>query len=157
MSLPAQVDVNPTKTVVCFNLFGAPMAVLLEEVREVLEVPVCTRLPRVQRWVKGVANVHGNLIPIVDFANFLGGRLQAAPKYQRVMIVEFGGISAGLIVDQVLGMKHFRVDTFSENREMVVPEITPYVPGTFFHDDEHWALFRPEALFRDEGFLNVAA
>lgn len=157
--LPAQIDLTPTRTVVCFRLLGLDVgiAVLLEEVNELFEVPHCTRLPRVKSWVKGVANVRGKLTPIVDFAGFLGSRLQAPPKRQRVILVERDNFVAGLIVDEVHGMKHFRVDAYSENRDAIPPPLTPYVPGTFLSDGEAWALLRPDALFESSQFLDVAA
>lgn len=155
--LPAQLDITPTRTVVCFRILGAGVAVLLEEMNELLEVPHCTRLPRVKPWVKGVANVRGQLTPIVDFAGFLGGRLTSAPKRQRVILVEREEISAGLIVDEVVGMKHFRVDSYSEEREGILPPMSPFVPGTFQAEGETWALFRPDALFSNSDFLEVAA
>ena len=155
--LPAQIDLTPSRTVVCFRLLGVGIAVLLEEMNELLEVPHCTRLPRVKPWVKGVANVRGKLTPIIDFAVFLGGRLTAAPKRQRVLLVERQEIAAGLIVDEVIGMKHFRVDTYSEERASVPPPLSPFVPGTFLNDGERWVLFRPDALFSNHDFLEVAA
>jgi twitching motility protein PilI len=156
-SLPAQIDVTPTRTVVCFHLLGSPVAILLDEMNELFEVPHCTRLPRVKPWVRGVANVRGKLTPIIDFASFLGGRLQTAPKRQRVLLIERDGIAAGLIVDDVVGMKHFRVDAYSERRDVVPPRLARFVPGTFLNDGEYWALFRPEALFGHGDFLDVAA
>ena len=155
--LPAQQDITPTRTVVCFRILGVGVAVLLEEMNELLEVPHCTRLPRVKPWVKGVANVRGKLTPIIDFAGFLGGRLTSAPKRQRVILVERDDISAGLIVDEVLGMKHFRVDAYSEERAGIPPPMSPFVPGLFFTDGEAWMLFRPDALFSNNDFLEVAA
>ena len=156
-SLPAQIDVTPTRTVVCFHLLGSPVAILLDEMSELFEVPHCTRLPRVKPWVRGVANVRGKLTPIIDFASFLGGRLQTAPKRQRVLLIERDGIAAGLIVDDVVGMKHFRVDAYSERRDVVPPRLARFVPGTFLNDGEYWALFRTEALFSHGEFLDVAA
>lgn len=155
--LPAQIDLTPTRTVVCFRLLGVGVAVLLEEMNELLEVPHCTRLPRVKPWVKGVANVRGKLTPIIDFAGFLGSRLTAPPKRQRVLLVERDDIAAGLIVDEVVGMKHFRVDAFTDGRDFIPPPLSPFVPGTFLNDGERWVLFRPEALFSNNDFLEVAA
>src|SRR5690606_18086262 len=155
--LPAQLDLTPTRTVVCFRILGTGVAVLLEEMNELFEVPHCTRLPRVKPWVKGVANVRGKLTPIIDFAGFLGSRLTAAPKRQRVLLVERDEIAAGLIVDEVVGMKHFRVDAYSEDRDAIPPPLSPFVPGTFLSDGERWVLFRPDALFSNNEFLEVAA
>jgi len=155
--LPAQLDLTPIRTVVCFRLLGFGVAVLLEEMNELLEVPHCTRLPRVKPWVKGVANVRGRLMPIIDFAGFLGGRLTASPKRQRVLLVERDEVAVGLIVDEVLGMKHFRVDSYSESRTDIPPPLSPFVPGIFFNEGENWALLRPNALFSSSEFLDVAA
>ena len=155
--LPAQIDLTPTRTVVCFRILGTGVAVLLEEMNELLEVPHCTRLPRVKPWVKGVANVRGKLTPIVDFAGFLGSRLISAPKRQRVLMIERDDISAGLVVDEVVGMKHFRVDEYSDDRADVPPPLSPFVPGSFLCDGERWMLFRPDALFSNNDFLEVAA
>lgn len=155
--LPAQIDTTPTRTLVCFRILGVGVAVLLEEMNELLEVPHCTRLPRVRSWVKGVANVRGKLTPIIDFAGYLGSHLTAPPKRQRVLLVEREEMSAGLIVDEVLGMRHFRVDAYSDNRERVPPPLSPFVPGTFESGDECWLLFRPDALFSSKDFLEVAA
>lgn len=156
-NLPAQVSTTPTRTVVCFHVLGCPVAILLEEINELFEVPHCTRLPRVKPWVRGVANVRGKLTPVIDFASFLGGRLQAPPKRQRVLLVERDGIAAGLIVDDVVGMRHLRVDSYTDRRDVVPPSLARFVPGAFFGDGEFWALFRPEALFGFEEFLEVAA
>ncbi|MCK9505217.1 MAG: chemotaxis protein CheW [Porticoccaceae bacterium] len=156
-ALPAQIDLTPVRTVVCFRILGVGVAVLLEEMNELLEVPHCTRLPRVKSWVKGVANVRGKLTPIIDFAGFLGSRLTAPPKRQRVLLVERETVAAGLIVDEVVGMKHFRVDAYSEDRTLIPPPLSAFVPGTFLNDGERWVLFRPDALFSNNEFLEVAA
>ncbi len=95
-SLPAQIDITPTRTLICFEVLGVALALFIEEMQELLEVPGCTRLPRVRPWVKGVANVRGKLVPVVDFARFLGGNLTAPPRQQRVLLVERKGVAAGL-------------------------------------------------------------
>lgn len=156
-SLPAQTGATPTRTAVCFRLQGGPVAILLDELGELLEVPRCTRLPGVKSWVRGIANVRGRLIPLIDFAAFLGERPQAPDNRQRVLLIERDGVAAGLVVDEVVGMKHFRVDSYSEERETVPPGLARFVPGTFVDNGEHWPLFRPEALFGHQDFLDVAA
>ncbi|MCV6605293.1 MAG: chemotaxis protein CheW, partial [Porticoccaceae bacterium] len=78
--LPSEDQVVPTVSVVCFALQGQQFAVPFSDIVELLEVPACTRLPRVQNWVRGVANVRGRLLPIIDLAEFVGARLSTAPR-----------------------------------------------------------------------------
>lgn len=155
--LPAQAARSPSRTVVCFHVMGCPVAVLLDELSELLEVPVCTRLPRVKPWVRGVANVRGRLTPIIDFAAFLGGELQTTPKRQRVLLVEHSNVVAGLVVDDLVGMRHFRVESYRERRDAVPPALARFVSGTFFEDSTLWAVLRPDALLNFDEFLDVAA
>src|ERR1700758_2644588 len=43
------------------------------ESREVLGVPAAmTRVPGAKGWIKGIANVRGQLLPIIDLRQFLG-------------------------------------------------------------------------------------
>lgn len=155
--LPAEKEISETQTVVCFSLMGENLAIALEELAELLEVQNCTRLPRVKRWVKGVANVRGRLLPVMDLADFLGGRLQTAPKLQRVIVVEFGNVYVGLTVDRVYGMRRMKVEDYRKNFSDVPKEMAPYVEGGFKDGDEHWLLMRPARLLQDKQFLQVAA
>ena len=155
--LPAQVDVAPTRAVVCFSLLGVNLAVALDEVAELLELPHTTRLPRVKSWIKGVANVRGRLLPVVNFAEFLGGGVTTPPKQQRVVVLEMHDVFVGLVVDRVYAMRHFRLDNYSQAVQGAPEVLSPYLGGSFHHEDEDWLLFRPSLLIQDPQFMAVAA
>ena len=153
--LPAEQAV-PTVSVVCFSLHGQQFAVPFSDIVELLEVPVCTRLPRVQDWVRGVANVRGRLLPVIDLAEFVGTSLTTAPKQQRVLVMDMHGIFAGLLVDEVLGMRHFPVDSFVDEMEGS-GAIAAYLEGGYRDGDKVWGIFRPVRLVGDVRFLSVTA
>lgn len=111
--LPSQIDTQPHWSGIGFELLGRHFVAPMGEVSEMLEVPYYTRLPGVKPWVKGVANVRGRLLPVCDLAVFLGGRIQAPRKQQRILVLENQDLYTGLLVDRVLGMQHFPVDTYS--------------------------------------------
>ena len=155
--LPAQVDVAPTKAVVCFSLLGTNIAVALDEVAELLEMPQTTRLPRVKGWIKGVSNVRGRLLPVIDFASFLGGVISTPPKQQRVIVIEIQDVFVGLAVDTVYAMRHFRLDSYSQSAQSSPAALHPYLEGSFKYEGEDWYLFRPARLIQDPQFMAVAA
>lgn len=157
-ALPAGKEVSEVRTLVCFSLLGQNLAIALEEMAELLELQNCTRLPRVKRWVRGVANVRGRLLPVMDFADFLGGRLRTAPKLQRVLVLERGQMYVGLVVDQVYGMRRMNVDTYRKSIDDKVPEaLAPFIEGGFDTGEEKWLLVRPVKILQDRQFLQVAA
>lgn len=154
--MPAQKEVVPTISVVCFSLEGARYAVPFSDIVELLEVPTYTRLPRVQPWVRGVSNVRGKLLPLIDLAAFVGASLTTPPKQQRVLVMDTSGIFVGLLVDEVMGIRHFPVDAFIEATS-VQKGLSSYVEGRYRDGERIWNVFRTERLIDDTRFLSVTA
>src|SRR6202043_2819101 len=58
---------------VALRMAGDLYLVAREETREVLGVPASmTRVPGAKTWIKGLANVRGQLLPIIDLRQFFG-------------------------------------------------------------------------------------
>ena len=133
------------------RLFVAPMG----EVGEVLHEPRYTLLPGVKSWVKGVANVRGRLLPVMDLCGFFGNELSPLRKQRRVLVVDHNEVFAGLTVDEVFGMQHFVVDTFSEQLPPLEASIEPFIHG-LFQREHAWLVFSPHALAQHPAFLDVA-
>ena len=154
--LPAQINIQPHWSGVGFLLDGKRVVASMSEVAEILEVPSVTRLPGVKTWVEGVANVRGRLMPLIDLESFLGGKLTARKTEQRVLAIEIDDVYCGLIVNEVFGMKHFPVDTFSPEPANDNALIRPYLMGSYISHDATWAVFSPAQLAKDAGFLNAS-
>ncbi len=156
--LPAQVDARPQWSGVGFSLLGMNFVVSMGELNEMLEVPTFTKLPGVQPWVKGVANVRGRLLPVFDLAAYFGGSLIGAKKQQRLLVIDREKIYAGLWVDQVFGMQYFLADTRRDNFPQALPEsLEDFVDGYFEHDGLTWSVFHPLRLMEKSQFLDVAS
>ena len=70
-------------------------------VHEILTMRDITRLPNVPSFIKGVINLRGNVIPVVDVRerfNFPKGDIT---DLTRIIVVETNGKLVGLIVDNV--------------------------------------------------------
>ena len=153
--LPSQQTAVQTWSGIGFRMgerfFVAPMG----EVGEGLHEPRYTLLPGVKGWVKGVANVRGRLLPVMDLCGFFGSELSPLRKLRRVLVVDHQEIFAGLTVDEVFGMQHFPVDAFSEQLPPLEASIAPFIHGVF-QREQPWLVFSPHALAADQGFLDVA-
>lgn len=64
--LPAQQEAVQSWSGIGFRMGGRFFVAPMGEVGEVLHEPRYTQLPGVKTWVKGVANVRGRLLPIMD-------------------------------------------------------------------------------------------
>ena len=155
--LPAQIEVKPFWSGVGFTLAGQRCVAPMAEVSEVLVVPPATRLPGVQPWVRGVANVRGRLLPLIDLEGFFGGQLGGNRKRQRVLVLEYGDLYTGLLVGEMHGMQHFPVDSFHHEPSEALTPMRQFLAGAYRVRDLDWAVFSPFQLARDTRFFNAAA
>lgn len=154
--LPQHRDLTRYWEGIMFLSSGARLVVALDEVVEILShVPVMTRVPGAKPWVKGVANIRGNLLPIVDLQEFLGGNPIVVGRRSRVLIVNREGLNTGLLVANVLGMRHFPENGWKESAQ-ASESIRPYIAGGFAQDGEDWPIFSIQRLASDTAF-QVAA
>jgi twitching motility protein PilI len=77
----------------------------IDEISELLAVPVLTPVPGTQPWLLGVANVRGNLVPVIDFSRFLFGERTQPSERTRLLVVRQGGGNVALLVDEVFGQR----------------------------------------------------
>ncbi|WP_062265519.1 chemotaxis protein CheW [Endozoicomonas arenosclerae] len=139
-----------------FTLNDQQFAVQIGEVTEILPVPSTTPLPGVQTWAKGVSNVRGRLLPIIDLGEFLGKVRDSQQAANRIMVVEQGKLSVGLIVDEVQGMVHFSTSQFSDALpDSLFEEVKPFTVGRY-QQDKDYMVFNTQLLVNDARFLKAA-
>ena len=155
--LPMQQDAVSYWSGVGFVMDGKKYVAPLDEVSELLSVPAYTRIPGARSWMKGVANVRGRLLPLMDLTAFFNFDSAHGRVSRRILVVERGEIYIGMIVDEVFGLQHFSPDEFSAESEGVDPGVARFVQGCYQQGDRRWALFRPLNMLEDQEFFNVAA
>ena len=156
LGLPQQVEVRRTWSGVGFRLGNVNLLSKLEEVDEILISPEMTKVPSALSWVKGIANIRGMLLPIMDLKEFIDGDAIKAGRKTRIILIKKDELVSGLMVDEVFGMRHF----FEEERTNNVPEVSDnlkkYLQGAFRKGDTHWGIFNMDNLAVDPSFLEVA-
>ncbi|MBB2961154.1 chemotaxis protein CheW [Methylobacterium sp. R2-1] len=101
-----------TEQVVVFEIAGESYGVPVGAVREVLRVPgIMTRLPRSPDLVVGAIDVRGTVLAVVDQRRRFGLPPGEANARQRIVVLEAGGGTAGLLVDGVSRMLRLDADT----------------------------------------------
>ena len=73
----------------------------IHRVQEIVRVPEITRVPHAQAGVEGVINLRGRVLPVVDLAARLALGITARARSARVVVVDGGSESIGLLVDGV--------------------------------------------------------
>jgi purine-binding chemotaxis protein CheW len=93
----------PERHLLCFRVDGAPYAVPVESVRQIVRIRPITPIPRVAVGVRGVISLRGEILQVVDLRLRLGLAAVASDKATRIVVVQTDGEGriAGLLVDEV--------------------------------------------------------
>jgi twitching motility protein PilI len=143
---------------VAFRMAGELYLAAREETREVLAVPTgMTRVPGAKPWVKGIANVRGQLLPILDLRQYLGSGLTPNSRNVRVIVVNHREVPEGLVVDEVLGFRRFSESEFSGDAPPTVVRCERYLAGAFRRGPEQWPVLSLRQLVESPSFQEAAA
>ncbi|WP_221793811.1 chemotaxis protein CheW [Oceanobacter mangrovi] len=153
--LPQQIEAVSYWRGVGFMLAGQQFVTDMGQVAEILQPPRLTKVPGVKSWVLGVANVRGRLVPVMDLAGLLGLSSRVNWRSRRVLVIEQGDVLTGLLVDAVLGMQQFPVDTMRSVSE-VEDSLADFVHYGFEKNEKVWSIFRIDELVQSSDFLQIA-
>jgi purine-binding chemotaxis protein CheW len=118
-----------TAHLVCFRLGGEEYGVEIGQVQEINRMMPITRVPRAPSFMKGVINLRGQLIPIVDLRERFGMPAVEATKATRIVVVEIGHSRIGLIVDGVSEVLKLPVEHIDPAPDMMNDAQSGYVKG----------------------------
>src|SRR5690606_18627219 len=79
----------------------------------------------------------------------------APRKQRRVLVLDRDEIFVGLLVDELFGMQHFPVSSFTTSVPDLPQQFRPFVVGAYTGEQVSM-IFNFRALARDQAFLDVA-
>jgi len=109
-------DVNIVQ-LVSFYLDEVEYGVDILSVHDILRLPDITRLPNTPDFIKGVINLRGNVIPVVDGRDRFGFPSAGFTENTRIIVIATNEKQVGLLVDnvhQVVRIPETHVDPPSE-------------------------------------------
>lgn len=86
---------------VSFNLDNEEYGVDVLKVREIIRMPIITRVPNTPHYVQGVINLRGKVIPIISMRARFSLSTAEHDKQTRIMVMDVSGELMGFIVDAV--------------------------------------------------------
>lgn len=101
-----------------FELDKQEYAIAIQYVVDIINVQPVTRVPSCPEFVRGITNLRGKVIPIIDVRIRFGKQPQDYNERTCIIVVEMWGLSVGMIIDSV-----------SEVRTIESEDIAP--PPTF--------------------------
>jgi purine-binding chemotaxis protein CheW len=86
---------------VVFELADEFYGINIAVVESIIKMQEITQLPQTPAYIKGVTNLRGTVLPVIDLRIRFGLGTQKDTKQTRVIIVTMGAVKVGLMVDGV--------------------------------------------------------
>lgn len=84
-----------------FRLGGEDYAIAITKIQEIIVMKPITRIPQVPRFIEGLINLRGSVIPVVNLRTLFGLEHHEIDDETRTIIVNVGERTIGYIVDEV--------------------------------------------------------
>ncbi len=142
-------DVSAGDRYVLLTIASASYAVLEAYVTELERIPKITPVPRVPEWVRGVTNLRGDVISVVDMRAFLGLD-QTASNAARMLVVRLltEEFSTGLLVDSVDRIVAVPPEAITPPESALDGALAPYLRGMCVVEERLVAVLDLDRLLR---------
>ena len=101
---PGQAQAGGRRQLIVFKQGEEEYGLTIDQIKEVVITPHITRMPQTPNYIRGVANVRGNIIAIVDLEEKFGLRpdpTTTGPTGNYTLVVESDELKLGILVREV--------------------------------------------------------
>jgi len=133
MPMPSPAKTSDRTQFLTFSLSGGEYAIAVLRVREIIEHEEVTRVPSTPAFLRGVINLRGSVVPVVDLARKF--RMPESPVTKRTCIIivevesENGRIVLGVLADAVNQVVEFRPEEIEPPPSFGTPVRVDYLRG----------------------------
>jgi purine-binding chemotaxis protein CheW len=135
---------------VTFQLGTETYGISILKLNEIIAYQSCTTIPYVPSFIKGVLNLRGIVVPVIDLRERFGMEIKDHDQFTVIMILDVSGRIMGLVVDAVS-------DVITLNGEDVKPRphfstgiSTEFIQGMGIKDNKFIILLDVDKLLSDE-------
>ncbi|BAF60298.1 MAG: chemotaxis protein CheW [Pelotomaculum sp.] len=114
---------------VVFQLAEQTYGIGIASVYEIIRMETITRVPRTPDFVEGVINLRGKIIPVIDLCKRFNLEVSERTGASRIIIVDVGGNTIGMIVDAVSEVLRVPADSIEPPPPMIHGISAAYLRG----------------------------
>lgn len=92
------------RQIAMFNIGSETFGIGISLIKEIVRYPLIIAVPKTPEYILGLTNLRGNVLPVIDSRKRLGLQVTEANDDTRVLVVEIGSASIGVVVDKVKGV-----------------------------------------------------
>lgn len=114
---------------VVFNLANEHYGVDIATVESIIKLPTITLVPHAPRFVEGVTNLRGKVLPVIDLRKRLGLAASEPTKNTRIIVMEVQGVTVGMVVDGVNEVLRIGTEAIEPPSPVVTTAESAFITG----------------------------
>jgi purine-binding chemotaxis protein CheW len=114
---------------VSFKLGNETYGIFILKLNEIISYQGCTPIPDVPRFIKGVINLRGVVVPVIDLRERFGMESISYDQLTVIMILDVSGRIMGLVVDAVNDVITLNRDEISPRPQFSTGISTDFIQG----------------------------
>jgi purine-binding chemotaxis protein CheW len=134
------------ETWVSFRLSSETFAFPVDTIQEILRVGTITRVPDAPHPVRGIINLRGRVVPVVDLRVRLGLKAEAPGPRSRILVASVRGRVIGLLVDAVEQVVRLDRNRFEAPPTDVMTDQSAYITAVYQQSGGLLILLDPEQV-----------
>ncbi|WP_426040268.1 chemotaxis protein CheW [Brevundimonas sp. TWP2-3-4b1] len=119
------------RELIAFRIGEQEFCVDIMSVREIRGWTPATPLPRAPGFMKGVINLRGAVLPIIDLGARFGLRTSEPSERHVIMVAHIGGRMVGLLVDAVSDIIQLIDEALQPTPDVASEQVKSFVKGLF--------------------------
>lgn len=131
---------------IAFRVGDQEFCVDIMQVREIRGWTQATPLPRAPNYIKGVINLRGAVLPVVDLGARLGLAVTEVTARHVIMVVNQGSRTLGLLVEAVSDIINMTEDMIQPTPDVACDTVKTFVKGLFSIDGRMISLISLERV-----------
>jgi purine-binding chemotaxis protein CheW len=115
---------------VAFTIGDQEFGMDINQVREIIRLVQITHLPKAPVFIEGAVNLRGQVLAVIDLAKRLGLKPKERGSTTRIIVIEVGDNTVGMIVDSVSEVLRLSSDCMEDVPTLVDTEVPEhYIRG----------------------------
>ena len=140
--------------IVSFRLAREEYGVDIMHVQEIILIGQVTEMPQVPDYVRGLINLRGHVIPIIDLRVRFGLEVSEQTEHSRIIVLNVNKKTVGIVVDEVDEVLRINSDQIEPAPPGIAGIGQQYVSGLVKFDNKLLILLRIEQVMTDEVALS---
>lgn len=117
--------------IIIFNIGIEEYAFSISCVKEIIRLPDIMKVPNTASYIEGVLSIRNQLLAVINLGRLLGMNCKQTEEYSRVVIINNGNLTFGVIVDKVSQVMRVRKDSFKKSNLSASGSGMEYIKGFF--------------------------